>query len=168
MNMNWKKYFLTASLICLALQAIGVITSIVFAMPAQVAFGDNLLSPEDATSAIVAKEFLTQGTALAPPLMLMIVFGLLLLAARRTGRWGTVGTTLLALIGLLFTFATLGEYVNPDRFPLIAGEIYMTMLLINQASITAVTVLGVMTLVTQIRKSIRDRAERMVLPQRES
>ncbi|KRF05549.1 hypothetical protein ASG89_20705 [Paenibacillus sp. Soil766] len=155
MNMNAKKSFITASVVCLALQIIGVIISIVLAMPAQVAFGDQLLSPTDATSATVAKAFLTNGTALAPPLMLMIIFALLLLAARRIGKWGTFGTALLSLLGLLFTFATLGEYNNPDRFTLVSGNVYVTLLLVNQASITAVTVLGVLTLITQIRKGVR-------------
>ncbi|RAP73435.1 hypothetical protein [Paenibacillus montanisoli] len=158
MTMFGKKSFLTASLICLALQVIGVIISIVFAMPAQVAFGDQLLSPADATSATVAKAFLTNGTALAPPLMLMIIFALLLVAATRSGKWGTLGTFLLSLLGLLFTLATLGEYANPERFTLVSGNVYVALLLVNQASIAAVTILGALTLITQIRKGVRSRS----------
>jgi hypothetical protein len=69
--------------------------------------------------------------------------------ARRNKALGILGTALLSVIGVLFTFATMGEHTNPDRFPLVSGEIYTMLLILNQASSVAVSVLGILLLVSQ-------------------
>jgi hypothetical protein len=157
MKINWKKTFIVSAFVCLSLQIIGAVISIAFAMPAQVVFGDSVLSPDNATTAIVAKEYVSSGTALAPPVILTVVFTLFFLMARRNKAWGIIGTALLSLIGVLFTFATMGEHANPDRFPLVSGEIYTTLLLLNQASSVAVPVFGILLLVSQTVQRVSNR-----------
>lgn len=149
MQLNWKKYFMYASLICWALQIAGAVISIGLSMPAQATMGNLPLSPADASPMLVLQDFVFNGTALAPPLTLVIIFGLLCLLASRKGAAGTVGMLLLAILGILFTFAALGEYAQPDRFPHMPGFLYIALLLINQISITAVTVLGPAAVVAQ-------------------
>jgi len=153
-NINWKKYFMAASLLCFALQIAGAAISIEMSLPAQAAMGNVPLSPAEATPLLVLKDFVNHGTALAPPLMLMIVFGLLCFIAKRNGKVGMAGTLLLTILGILFTFATIGEYANPDRFANMPGPLYLAMLAINQASIAAVSLLGIATMAMQrVRKS---------------
>lgn len=156
---NWKKGFLIASLACLFLQMAGAVISISLAMPAQVIIDHSILSPNDASQAIVAKEFILSGTALAPPGTMMIVFALFLFIASRRGVLGVAGTILLSLQGILFTFATMGEHVNPDRFPLMPGPIYTMLLSLNQASLVAVSALGILTLVSKVVLLVRKRAQ---------
>jgi hypothetical protein len=48
---------------------------------------------------------------------------------------GAFGTCLLTLLSMLFTFATLGEYANLDRFPLISVKIYVTLMVLFNSAI---------------------------------
>jgi len=152
-GLNWRKYFLAAALICFALQIVGAAISIGMALPAQATMGNVPLSPAEASPMLVLKDFVANGTALAPPLMLMVIFGLLIFVASRKGKLSVVGTLLLTILGILFTFATLGEYVNPDRFANMSGSLYLMMLIINQASIAGVIILGIAAIGIRRRKS---------------
>jgi len=154
MGLSWRKYFLVAALICFTLQIVGAALSIGMALPAQATMGNVALSPTEASPMLVLKDFFTHGTALAPPLLLMTLFGLLCLIARLKGKPGVAGTLLLIILSLLFTFATLGEYANPDRFANMPGPVYLAMLILNQASIAAVILLGIAAIaVRRVRKS---------------
>ncbi|WP_210509199.1 hypothetical protein [Naasia sp. SYSU D00057] len=145
--MNPKRLFLSVALLSLVLQVVDALLSIAFALPAQVAFGDRPTAPADATPALVAEEFLTKGTALAPPLALMIAFAVFLLLASRKRIVGVIGTVLLVALSVLFTAATIGEYANPDRFPGFPGGVYLALLIVNSLVIAGVIVLGIASLV---------------------
>ena len=57
----------------------------------------------------VGRDFITSGTALAPPLIMMVILaGGLALAARRSG-WGTLGRILVGLVALVSIIGILGE-----------------------------------------------------------
>jgi hypothetical protein len=147
MKVNWKNLFLKVAAICFALQFVGAIISIVFSMPAQVVFGGTALDPQDATPALVAQELLSKGTALAPPLFLTVLFGIMLFLASRKRVLGVIGTILLILVGFLFTMATTGEYANPNRYPNMPGAIYVFLLLLNSTFIIGTSLTGVLSLV---------------------
>jgi hypothetical protein len=150
MKTNWKKYFIITAAICLGLQLLGALISILFSMPAQVVFEGPVLAPSEATPALVAQEFVTKGTALAPPLLLTVVYSVIFLLAKRNGPAGVTGTLLLTIIGVLFTFATLGEYTNLDRFPHMPGSIFLINLLINNIFTVGIAVMGIITLTSQL------------------
>jgi hypothetical protein len=67
---------------------------------------------------------------------------LFFLMARRNKAWGIIGT-----------------HANPDRFPLVSGELYTTLLLLNQASTVAVSVFGILLLVSQIVQRVSKRTK---------
>jgi hypothetical protein len=149
MKTNWKKYFIMSAAICLGLQLLGALISILFSMPAQVVFGGAVLSPTEATPPLVAQEFVSKGTALAPPLLLTVIYSVIFLLAKRNGLAGITGTTLLTIIGVLFTFATLGEYTNLDRFPHMPAPIFLVNLLINNIFTVGIALMGILTLTSQ-------------------
>ncbi|HEY8590070.1 MAG TPA: hypothetical protein VIL55_11020 [Naasia sp.] len=150
-----KRGLLIAGLVSLAMQVVGAAISIGAALPAQVAFGDTLLDPADATPALVAQEFLTKGTALAPPVFLTIAFAVMLFLATRRRAAGVVGAVLLTVLSVLFTVATLGEYANPDRFPDFSSTAYLLLLILNQITITATILFGVAAVVAAFRNRTR-------------
>lgn len=87
------------------------------------------------------KDFVTgPGTALSPPLALMLWHFLALLAAGRPGRIGQWGRRALTLHGAMFTMGMLGEPItyhvlNPHRFDpaqalLVAGNILYPLLML--------------------------------------
>jgi hypothetical protein len=149
MKINWNKYFIRFAAICLGLQILGAVVSIAFSMPAQVVFGGSVLLPTNATPGLVAQEFLTKGTALAPPLLLTVIFCACLYLSMRKGALRVVGIILLIIIGILFTFATSGEYINPDRFPQMPGPIFLVNLVINNIFTIGISILGIFTLISQ-------------------
>jgi hypothetical protein len=142
-----RRNFLIVAAICLGLQILGGIISIAFSMPAQVAFGGDLTNPTHATPVLVAKELLSKGTALAPPLILTVVYSILLFFAQKKGALGVIGTVLLSIVGILFTFATMGEYVNPNRFPHMPGPLFLANLLINNVFTIGIAILGITTII---------------------
>ncbi len=148
MKIDWKRIFITISLVTLLFQMINAVITIVLSMPAQVIIGDSILAPSEATPATVAKEFVLQGTALAPPLIQVIVFAIMSVLVRRTGGWSIFGTIILILQGILFTLASFGEYANPDRFALMPGYIHIVILFIFNLFTAALAVTGVLTLIT--------------------
>jgi hypothetical protein len=150
MKINWNKYFIRFAAICLGLQILGAVVSIAFSMPAQVVFGGSVLPPNDATPGLVAQEFLSKGTALAPPLLLTVIFAAFLYLALRKGALGVIGTILLIIIGILFTLATSGEYINPYRFPHMPGPIFLVNLVINNIFTTGISILGIIKLISQL------------------
>lgn len=149
MKVNWKYLFLKVAGICFGLQIVGAIVSIIFSMPAQVVLGGAALDPQDATPALVAQELLSKGTALAPPLLLTVLFGIILFLAHRKRVLGVIGTILLILIGILFTMATTGEYTNPNRYPNMPGAIYVFLLFLNSTFIIGTSLTGVLSLIFQ-------------------
>ncbi|MFP3122597.1 hypothetical protein OH784_07435 [Ectobacillus funiculus] len=162
MKMNWKKYFVVAASICLGSQIFGALISILFSMPAQVVFWGAILDPADATPSLVAKEFLSKGTALAPPLLLTLLYILFFVFSLRKGILGIIGTVLLVVMGILFTFATRGEYTNPTRFPHMPALIFLVILIINNIFTMLISILGVLTFISKIpfnRKSISSTSE---------
>lgn len=152
MKINWKKYFIMTAAICLGLQLLGAIISILFSMPAQVVFGGSVLSPSEATPALVAQEFVSKGTALAPPLLLTVIYTVLFFLAKRKGLAGVTGTILLTIIGILFTFATLGEYTNLDRFSHMPAPLFFINLIINNFFTVGISIMGIITLTSQFTK----------------
>jgi hypothetical protein len=54
-------------------------------------------------------DFLQSGTALAPPLVVLIIFGLSALLVRRRDAWGSAGCALVALLAVLMAAGSLGE-----------------------------------------------------------
>ncbi|WP_210479193.1 hypothetical protein [Naasia sp. SYSU D00948] len=144
--MTLRRAFLSVSLLCLILQVVGALLSIALAMPAQVAFGDAPTPPSAATPGLVAQEFLSKGTALAPPLAPMVAFAVFLLLATRARALGVIGTVLLVLLGILFTAATIGEYPEPDRFVGMPAAAYLALLLLNQVVVAGVVILGILRL----------------------
>ena len=60
----------------------------------------------------VTRDFLTwKGTALSPPLAMLLVQGMLTVIAARRGRMGTLGLVGLAVLGASYTIGMLGERI---------------------------------------------------------
>jgi hypothetical protein len=85
---------------------VGAIVSIAAGWPAQ--FGGE--GDPDA----VASEFLTRGTALAPPLIPLLLFVLCAFGARRDDRLGTIATIGAVLLAVAFVIGSLGEAFAPE------------------------------------------------------
>lgn len=97
----WRQRFLTSCTVLFAVMVVGVIISIGAGWPAQ--FGGQ--GDPDA----VASEFLTRGTALAPPLIPLVLFALFAFGAQRDDRWGTIATIGAVLLAVVFVIGSLGE-----------------------------------------------------------
>ena len=97
----WRQRFLTSCTLLIAVMVVGAIISIAAGWPAQ--FGGR----GDPDS--VASEFLTRGTAFAPPLIPLVLFALCAFGARRDGRWAMVATVGAILLAVVFVIGSLGE-----------------------------------------------------------
>ena len=97
----WRQRFLTSCTVLLVVMVVGAIVSIVAGWPAQ--FGGE--GDPDA----VASEFLTRGTALAPPLIPLLLFALCAFGARRDDRWAMIATIGAVLLAVVFVIGSLGE-----------------------------------------------------------
>ena len=91
--------FVRAAAATLALQAVLAAVSIALNWPSQF----------DGVGTDASEEFATRGTALAPPLLPMLVFAAGIALAARGGRWGTVGIVLVCLMCTLFLVGSIGE-----------------------------------------------------------
>ncbi len=63
------------------------------------------------------QQFVSNGTALAPPLVLMIALAVVGLVAGRDDRWGLAGAVLMIPIGALLVMGSVGEFLaaaSPD------------------------------------------------------
>jgi len=95
------------SILALVAWILGAVVSIAARWPAQ--FGGR--GDPDA----VAAEFVTRGTALAPPLFpVMILFVVFLLLAPSRRWWGTLGVVGLCLLAVLTFVGSLGEALAPS------------------------------------------------------
>lgn len=97
----WRQRFLMSCTVLVVVMVVGAIVSIAAGWPAQ--FGGQG-DPE-----AVASEFLTRGTALAPPLIPLVLFALCAFGARRDGRWTMVATIGAVLLAVVFVIGSLGE-----------------------------------------------------------
>lgn len=59
------------------------------------------------------EDFVSSGTALAPPLPFLVLFVLASLVIRRRDRWATVACVVLIVLSLLMIVASLGEALAP-------------------------------------------------------
>jgi len=95
----------------------------------------------------VLSEFVSSGgTALAPPLVLLIVLALIAVAVQRTDRWRTAATVLLIPVAAIMTVGAAGEAAaksTPDvpRAVLIAGGLFGILLSVSLfgLAVTALT-----------------------------
>lgn len=97
----WRQRFLTACTVLVVALVLGAIVSIAAGWPAQ--FGGQ--GDPDA----VASEFLTRGTALAPPPIPLVLFALCAFGVRRDDRLGTIATVGAVLLAGVFVIGSLGE-----------------------------------------------------------
>ncbi len=86
--------------------ALAAFASIVAGWPAQ--FGGR------GDPAEVAAEFVSRGTAAAPPLFVLLVLGGAALCVRGRGGWGVAAAGVLSVLGVLFVIAGFGEMLAPD------------------------------------------------------
>ncbi len=62
-------------------------------------------------------DFVSSGTATAPPLFILVIFGVVAFAVGRRDRWGTVALLVLLVLAVLMAVGSLGEAlaaVTPD------------------------------------------------------
>lgn len=102
----WRQRFLMSCTVLLVVMVVGVIVSIGAGWPAQ--FGGQG-DPDAVTS-----EFFTRGTALAPPLIPLVLFALCAFGARRDDRWATIATIGAVLLAVVFVIGSLGEAFTSD------------------------------------------------------
>jgi hypothetical protein len=91
--------FALAAAAVLALQVVLAVVSIALNWPSQF----------DGVGTDAGEEFVTRGTALAPPLLPMVVFAAGIALATREGRWRTLGVVLVCLMCTLFVVGSVGE-----------------------------------------------------------
>lgn len=154
MTVKWKSLFNKISLVFFVATILGAVVSILLVMPGKLVIGDSVAGKEP-TMATVALAFVTEGTALAPPLHLMILFGLMFMLFRREDGWGVFGNIILILQGLLFTIATIGELPNPGRYPNMPGPLYVICLVIFFIIYSSVAVVAFMSLMERFRQRKR-------------
>ncbi len=92
---------------------------------AAVSIALNWPSQFDGVGTDAGEEFATRGTALAPPLLPMLVFAAGIALATRPGRWGTVGVVLVCLMCTLFVLGSLGE-LRADPTDDVPGAVLVT------------------------------------------
>lgn len=97
----WRRRFLMSCTVLVVVMVVGAIVSIAAGWPAQ--FGGE--GDPDA----VATEFLTRGTALASPLIPLLLFALCTFGARRDDRWALIATIGAVLLAVVFVIGSLGE-----------------------------------------------------------
>jgi len=88
-----------------AVWVVGTVVSVVAGWPAQ--FG----GPGNPNN--VAGEFLSRGTALSPPLFVMVALAVFVLLARSRRWWGTLGVVGLCLLAVVTFIGSLGEAFAP-------------------------------------------------------
>jgi hypothetical protein len=91
--------FAAAAWVVLVLQVVLAVVSIAVNWPSQF----------DGVGTNAGEEFVTRGTAVAPPLVPMLLFAAALVLAQRGGRWRTVGLVVICLLCVLFVVGSLGE-----------------------------------------------------------
>lgn len=97
----WRRRLFSTCLLLLVLMIVGAVVSIAAEWPAQ--FGGEG-DPDE-----VASEFLSRGTALAPPLAPLVLFAVFTALTMRRDVWGAVGIVGVMLLSLLFIVGSLGE-----------------------------------------------------------
>lgn len=103
--MRASRTLLTAAPAVAGLSVIGAVVSIWARWPHQFAGqGDRQRMLED---------FVSSGTALAPPLPFLVLFVVASLVIRRRDRWATGACVVLILMALLMIVASLGEALAP-------------------------------------------------------
>ena len=95
--------------------AVAAVVSVLAGWPAQ--FGGA------GDPANVGGEFLSRGTAIAPPLVPLVALGGGALLVRKGGWWGAVGAVTLLLLGVVFVIGGLGEALAPS--PLTAPRVVL-------------------------------------------
>jgi hypothetical protein len=58
-------------------------------------------------------DFVSSGTAIAPPLVVLILFAVATALVRRTDRWGAAASIVLVLLSVLMIVGSLGEATAP-------------------------------------------------------
>ena len=134
-----------ASLLYISVASIATIVAVVRNLP-QDLFGF-------ATGNSAAQEFITLGTAISPPLSVLILQLLLtfLMTSRRW--WGTVGVAALGLLGILYLVAGAGEPIVGQVFAPDTFDFWLALLVVLSFALAAsMVILAVMELVRRIRK----------------
>jgi hypothetical protein len=57
----------------------------------------------------ILSDFVTSGTATAPPLFIIVIFGVIAFAVARRDRWGTAALVFLLVLAVLMAVGSLGE-----------------------------------------------------------
>lgn len=96
-----RRRFLFVCGLLLILMVVGAFISIAAGWPAQ--FGGKG-DPDK-----VASEFLSRGTATAPPFVPLLLFAIFAALARRGDGWGTAGVVGTMLLSIVFIIGSLGE-----------------------------------------------------------
>lgn len=65
------------------------------------------------SKADIVGDFVTSGTATAPPLFILVIFGVVGFAVARRDRWGTAALVVLLLLSVLMAVGSIGEAVAP-------------------------------------------------------
>jgi len=104
--MRWSNRLSTYGLVFFGYGVLAAVVTIVARWPAQ--FG----GPGDPAN--VTQEFISRGTAAAPPLIPLLLLGGAALLVRHRGRWGIAAAILLLLLGVVFVIGGFGEIFAPD------------------------------------------------------
>jgi hypothetical protein len=96
------------AVLVLALHSIGTAIAIVRKLPADA----EVLGVTCDPNTMLTDFLLLCGTALSPPLILMLVLVLFVFLCPRTDRWGTFAVGGITVLGLLFTFGALVESIT--------------------------------------------------------
>jgi uncharacterized membrane protein YhaH (DUF805 family) len=97
----WRRRFLFVCGLLVIVMVVGAAVSIAAEWPAQ--FGGQG-DPDE-----VAAEFLSRGTALAPPVAPLLLFAICAALASRRDRWGTTAVVGAMLLSVVFIIGSLGE-----------------------------------------------------------
>ena len=125
------KRLITSSVLYMVVASIGTIIAIVENRPAEFA--------SFSTGLPVAQDFLYgNGTAMSPPLYMLIALGILTVLAPRRDRWGGVGAVGLVIFGLFTVIGALGEPIlleilNPVTFDLTKAVIEAGLIIVPLA-----------------------------------
>jgi cytochrome bd-type quinol oxidase subunit 2 len=99
--MRATRWLSLATLTVLGLVVVAAAVSLVARRPHQ--FGGH------GSRAHMLSDFLQSGTALAPPLVILVILGLAAVLVRRRDGWGTVGCALVAVLSVSMVVGSLGE-----------------------------------------------------------
>jgi hypothetical protein len=133
------------SLLYISVAAIATIVAIVRNLP-QDLFGM-------ATGQSAAQEFITLGTAISPPVSVLILQLLLTFLVTSRQWWGTVGVVALGLLGILYLVAGAGEPIVGEVFAPDTFDFWLALLVTLSFLLAAsMVILAVMELVRRSRK----------------